>query len=257
MLIKWSSYIGILFLLYSCYWTETQSTKSENDRAAFKLVEDTRILTYIVNPRQQCLRFYWKNEQGNNYGSFEKLKTQLAQKNEAFVFATNGGMYNKDLSPQGLFIENSKTKIKLDKKEKGYGNFYMQPNGIFYLTQDNKAAVCTVPKFQYKNVQYATQSGPMLVIDGALHPKFNEGSPNIHIRNGVGVLPNGDLLFAMSKEKINFYDFASFFQKNACENALYLDGFVSRTYLPSEDWIQLDGNFGVIIAESKSLKFDD
>ena len=94
----------------------------------------------------------------------------------------------------------------------------------------------------------------MLLIDGAIHPKFTEGSSNVHIRNGVGILPNGNLLFAMSTKTTNFYDFACFFQDKGCKNALYLDGFVSRTYLPSQHWEQLDGNFGVIIAETKRKK---
>lgn len=89
----------------------------------------------------------------------------------------------------------------------------------------------------------------MLLINGTIHPKFNEPSENIQIRNGVGILPNGNLLFAMSKEKINFYHFANFFKNNNCENALYLDGFVSKTYLPSKDWLQTDGKYGIIIAE--------
>lgn len=89
----------------------------------------------------------------------------------------------------------------------------------------------------------------MLVIDGKVHPKFTIGSKNVHIRNGVGILPKGYLLFAMSKEKINFYDFATFFKSKGCSNALYLDGFVSRTYLPSKKWEQTDGNFAIIIAE--------
>ena len=51
----------------------------------------------------------------------------------------------------------------------------------------------------------------------------------------------------MSKVPINFYDFATFFKDQGCSNALYLDGFVSRTYLPEKKWEQTNGNFGVII----------
>lgn len=147
-------------------------------------------------------------------------------------------------------IEKCIVKTPIDTTQNDYGNFYLQPNGIFYLTMDNTPKICTTMHFQMNDtINYATQSGPMLVIDGKLHSKFNEGSPNVHIRNGVGILPNGNLLFAMSKEKINFYDFASFFKNQGRKNALYLDGFVSRTYLPSKKWKQLDGNFGVIIGE--------
>jgi uncharacterized protein YigE (DUF2233 family) len=51
----------------------------------------------------------------------------------------------------------------------------------------------------------------------------------------------------MSKKEVNLYEFAKYFKDAGCKNALYLDGFVSRTYLPEKDWIQIDGNFGVII----------
>ncbi|MCE3260121.1 MAG: hypothetical protein K0S12_1762, partial [Bacteroidetes bacterium] len=100
-------------------------------------------------------------------------------------------------------------------------------------------------------VDYATQSGPMLVINGKLHPDFREGSKNLNIRNGVGILPDGKILFAISKVPVNFFDFAMYFKKKGCKNALYLDGFVSRAYLPEKDWQQTDGDFGVIIAVTK------
>ena len=80
-----------------------------------------------------------------------------------------------------------------------------------------------------------------------MHHAFKKGSSNVQIRNGVGILPDGNLIFAMSKEPVNFYDFAQYFESLGCKNALYLDGFVSRTYLPSKNWIQDDGDFGVII----------
>ena len=92
----------------------------------------------------------------------------------------------------------------------------------------------------------------MLLIDGNIHSKFRKGSSNLNIRNGVGILPNGNILFAMSKEEINFYDLATFFKQKGCKNALYLDGFVSKVYLPSQNWQQTDGIFGVIIAETKT-----
>jgi len=161
-------------------------------------------------------------------------------------------MFNKDFSPQGLYIENGITKAKIDTLQNGYGNFYLQPNGIFSITKDNKAKICTTESFKNDgNIKYATQSGPMLIIDGEIHPKFNQDSENVHIRNGVGILPNGNLLFAMSKEKVCFYDFASYFKQNGCMNALYLDGFVSKVFLPSDNWMQMDGKFGVIIGETK------
>jgi len=133
-------------------------------------------------------------------------------------------------------------------RAKGYGNFYLMPNGVFYLTNDGKGAVCQTSAFRmHKNIRYATQSGPMLVTDGRIHHAFKKGSTNGNVRNGVGILPDGRMLFAMSRREVNLYDFAEYFRNKGCKNALFLDGFVSRTYLPAAHWKQLDGWFGVMI----------
>ena len=212
------------------------------------LTENPNILSYVVNPKIQDLKCYWKQENDSSYSNFKRLKETLQNNGKQLIFATNGGMYNKDGSPQGLYIEDFKILSEIDRTIKGYGNFYLQPNGVFYITDAKEAKIVTTSRFKTnETIQYATQSGPMLVIDGALHSKFNKGSNNLNIRNGVGVLPDGRLLFAMSKKKINFYDFATYFKDNGCKNALYLDGFVSKTYLPSKTWEQLEGDFGVII----------
>jgi uncharacterized protein YigE (DUF2233 family) len=207
-------------------------------------------LTYIADPIKQDLRLYWRDKNSKNYYTFENLKTKLATEDKELIFAMNGGMYKKDGTPQGLFIEEGVTKAKADRKQKGYGNFYLQPNGIFYLTKDKKAVVCTSENFKIsKDINYATQSGPMLVTEGKIHPKFGRESTSTHIRNGVGILQNGQILFAMSKEKVNLYNFAEYFKKQGCKNALYLDGYVSKAYLSSEGIHQRGGNFGVIIGE--------
>lgn len=110
----------------------------------------------------------------------------------------------------------------------------MQPNGIFYLTADHKPVICRTADFRpVKNIRYATQSGPMLVVNGSINPLFKKESHNLNIRNGVGILPGGKIVFAMSKEAVNFYDFADHFRQIGCSNALYLDGFVSRTFFPA------------------------
>lgn len=217
-----------------------------------KSIVQNKFLSHEIDLKHQCLEFYWKDRYGKNFKNFQNLKTELHKDHKELVFAMNGGMYNKDLSPQGLYIENGVVKSEIDTLKKGYGNFYLQPNGIFYITKDNKPVILPTNNIKkLDHIAYATQSGPMLLINGKIHSKFNQGSPNLHIRNGVGILPNGNLLFAISKEKVNFFDFASYFRKKGCENALYLDGFVSRAYLPSAKWEQLDGNFGVIIGEIK------
>jgi uncharacterized protein YigE (DUF2233 family) len=163
----------------------------------------------------------------------------------------NGGMYQQDNSPLGLFIQENKT-LKPLNTSSGNGNFHLKPNGVFYITMNKQAVVCKTSDFMDNGkIRFATQSGPMLVIDGEIHSAFKQGSTNLNIRNGVGILPDGKVIFAVSKEEINFYDFACYFKSLGCKNALYLDGFVSRTYLPEKNWMQTDGNFGVIIGVTK------
>ncbi len=159
----------------------------------------------------------------------------------------NGGMFKKDHSPVGLYIEDQKMRIPLDTSSAD-GNFYLKPNGVFYIRTDNKAIICKTADFKNTGkIKMATQSGPMLVINGEIHPAFKQNSKNLNIRNGVGILPDHKIIFAMSKEPVSFYHFASYFKNSGCKNALYLDGSVSRAYLPEQNWIQTDGDFGVII----------
>jgi uncharacterized protein YigE (DUF2233 family) len=215
---------------------------------------DDQILSYTVDTKTQNLQLFWKDEKGEILKSFQNLKQYVERKNLTLTFAMNGGMFNKDFSPQGLFIENKQTLAALDTAE-GNGNFYIKPNGVFYITTNNAPIICKTTDFKDNGkVKYATQSGPMLVIDGQIHDAFKSGSANLNIRNGVGILPDNKVVFAMSKTEINFYDFAKYFQNLGCKNALYLDGFVSRTYLPEKSWTQTDGNFGVMIGVTTKKK---
>ncbi|WP_035566712.1 phosphodiester glycosidase family protein [Hymenobacter sp. IS2118] len=204
-------------------------------------------ISYRADLRRTSLKLYWKDDRNRRFGSLGNLRNWLTGRGETLVFAMNAGMFNPVYAPQGLFIEAQKTVAPLDTAA-GTGNFYLRPNGVFYLTTDNTAHICRTPDFRSsKNVTYATQSGPLLVIDGRIHPAFRPGSANRQIRNGVGLLPDGRVLLAMSRRKISFYDFADYFRKTGCRQALYLDGFVSRTYAPASGHSQNDGDFGVII----------
>jgi uncharacterized protein YigE (DUF2233 family) len=216
-----------------------------------KSITDDDIVSYTVDPETQDLFFYWKDDKGQAFGSIQRLKEFLSKQHRRLVFATNGGMFKPDQSPVGLFIEQEVVVTPLDTAS-GDGNFYLKPNGVLYITKYGKAVIRTTPEFVYSNrIRYATQSGPMLLINGEIHPAFKKGSANVNVRNGVGILPDGKLVFAMSKTGISFYDFAEYFKGLGCKQALYLDGFVSRTYLPAKKWKQTDGNFGVIIGVSE------
>jgi uncharacterized protein YigE (DUF2233 family) len=233
---KFIQFFTILILLIIGIFSFTVS-KSDNDT----------LISYQVNLKRQDLKLYWKDDKNQTFKSIQNLKNWLETKNKTLVFAMNAGMYKVDNSPLGLFIQDRKTITPLNIR-KATGNFYWKPNGVLYIDTENNATICKTEKFiNNGKIKYATQSGPMLVIDGKIHPEFKQGSTNLNIRNGVGLLPNNDLVFAMSKKDINLYDFAKYFKELGCKNALSFDGFVCKTYLPEKNWIQTDGDFGVIV----------
>lgn len=223
-----------------------------NQAHAQRIGVPSRFISHIVNPADMTLSLHWKDENNQPYRSFSNLKNALAKKNKHLVFAMNGGIFQEDLKPLGLYIEKGKQKYRLNTRQNAYGNFYIQPNGVFYLTNDGQGVIVDTTEFKPNaSVQYATQSGPMLVIDGEINLNLTQGSNSVRRRNGVGILADGRLVFAISKGFVNFYDFADHFKQSGCINALYLDGSVSQIYLPEKGYQYFDGVFGVIIAETK------
>jgi uncharacterized protein YigE (DUF2233 family) len=223
----------LLMLLFCCNVVSAQ-------------LSDKDMVLFTPNKRQQ-VQLFWKDDKAQLLHSLGALKQYIESRNQTLLFAMNGGMYKEDRSPLGLFIQDGQT-IKKINVNKGTGNFYLQPNGVFYITKDGKGHICKTSDFKdNKNIQYATQSGPMLVTNGTIHNVFKAGSVNTNIRNGIGIKRDGTMLFAMSRKQVNLYDFASYFKSQGCINALYLDGFVSRTYYPAGNCLQTDGDFGVII----------
>lgn len=210
---------------------------------------------YEVDLYKSKISFHLKDEKGKAISSLSKLNKIIGKMEEVLVFATNGGMYTPEQNPQGLFIQNRHKITKIDTRTGLYGNFYMQPNGVFYVDTCNYAGIIPTSNFNdevSKSAEFATQSGPLLVIDNNYNSNFKEGSENTNIRNGVGINEKGKLIFVISNEKVNFYDFAQFFkEKLKCPNALYLDGAISETYLPEIGRFQNGGNFGPIIAITK------
>lgn len=216
-------------------------------------LKNKKIIDFIVDVKKDDLSFFYENSFGKKIKSLGELKKHVEKENnKKLVFAMNGGMYMENNVPMGLLIcENKiyKSINKLTPKEKT--NFYLQPNGVFYVTKDTIAGICKTQDFNLSNIKYATQSGPMLLIDGKINTLFKKDSENLNIRNGVGIMPDNKIVFAISEYEINFYDFANYFKKMGCKNALFLDGYVSRAYIPSKKIYQTDGDFGAIIAVTK------
>jgi uncharacterized protein YigE (DUF2233 family) len=213
---------------------------------------------FVVPMHKNKVKLYWNDDLGFPLRNFQALKDFLENSNQKLVFAMNAGMYAPppQNTPVGLYVEAGTTLMPLVRRDTGYGNFYMQPNGVFALN-DTAAIVCEKNAYESltMRVTYATQSGPMLVINGQLHPAFKPASTSLYIRNGVGVTADKKIVFAISNVPVNFYDFATLFkEKFNCTNALYLDGAISKMYLPQANRLQLEGELGPMIAIPQPLQ---
>lgn len=177
------------------------------------------------------LQLFLRDDDGDILGSFAAV-----QENEGrdLLFAMNAGMYHGDRAPVGHYIEDSIEQMRVIASD-GPGNFGLLPNGILCIGDELRVYETRDYIAQDPECTYATQSGPMLVIDGELHPRFIPGGSSRFVRNGVGTSEDGQRAqFVISNEPVNFHDFATLFRDTlGLENALYFDGKVSRLYAPS------------------------
>ena len=175
------------------------------------------------------------------YGSFAAVDQALSAQGLQLLAAMNGGMYHRDLAPVGLYVEQGREAAPLITRD-GPGNFGLLPNGVFCVGNGFSVVESRAFEAAKATCSYATQSGPMLVIDGALHPKFLANSDSLYIRNGVGVATDGHAVMVISNDAVNFHSFARLFRDVlGTPNALYLDGNISRLYAPQLD--RHDGGF--------------
>jgi len=196
--------------------------------------ENTAYLVCEADPKHFSIELFWKNKGGDLYRSLHNLRSDQQVAGRTMLFGMNAGMYHPDLAPVGLYVERGE-QVTAAKTGSGTGNFSMQPNGIFYLS-NGKAGVRATKDYLKRppRVDYATQSGPMLVIDGKLHPKFQADSASRKIRDGVGVRADGVAVFAISDDVVTFHEFARLFRDQlGCPNALFLDGSISSLYAPA------------------------
>lgn len=174
------------------------------------------------------LRLFLRDDAGAILGSFAAVD---AGSEGDLAFAMNAGMYHENRAPVGLYIEDEIEETKVVASA-GPGNFGMLPNGVFCINGHLRVYETLDYIANMPECRYATQSGPMLVIDGALHPRFIPGGSSRFLRNGVGTSADGNrAVFAISNEPVNFHDFATLFRDSlGLPDALYFDGKVSRLY---------------------------
>lgn len=183
--------------------------------------------------RQDKLQLFSLNAKGEPYGSFAALEEALKAKGQSLAFAMNAGMYDDKLKPIGLYVEQDQTAKKINRRD-GPGNFHLKPNGVFYIASDRGGVVETEAFITARlKPEYASQSGPMLVTGGKIHPKFTEDGTSRQRRNGVGASGNHTLVFAISDSYVNFHTFARLFRDHLqCPDALFLDGSISSLHAP-------------------------
>jgi len=205
------------------------ATDAANAACRNATIENARYVICTFDARDG-IELFLRDGSGATLGQFDRVRDALAKRGRTLLFAMNAGMYHEDRSPVGLYVENGR-ELKRISTADGPGNFSMKPNGVFYV--DGKTAGVLETKTYLRRrlkPMFATQSGPMLVVDGKLHPRFLEDSTSRNRRNGVGV-KDDKVIFALADDPVTFHQFARAFRDVLkTPNALYLDGSICRLY---------------------------
>ena len=191
---------------------------------------------------------------GKDGPPYRNLRTLIEAEPEApIAFAMNAGMYDASGMPIGLYIEDGEERVALNGND-GPGNFHLLPNGIFFGSDGVWKVLQTDTYRGQTDVEFATQSGPMLVIDGELHPDISEDGVSRYVRNGVGVDAQGRAHFVITNQAVSFGKLARYFRDElSTANALYLDGSVSALYDPVNERLDTGVPIGpMLVVERRS-----
>jgi uncharacterized protein YigE (DUF2233 family) len=214
---KW---IGTLMAMAGMAVGEVREERVAHAGVDFRVVK--------LQPRQVDL--VWRDANGQPYRTFDRVQARFEKEGKAVKFLMNAGIFEPGGIPSGWHMEAGEELRPLN-TERGEGNFYLQPNGVFLITAGEKpaAAIRPIAHFRMEGIRLGIQSGPLLLIDGKRHPAFKEGSANKLHRNGVGVDDHGRVVFAITApgQMVNLWDFAGLFARLGCRNALFLDGDIS------------------------------
>lgn len=244
-----SAFLALAGVIASNATAVAQSCRSES-------FEGDRYIVCGFDLADADVRLFWQQPDGEPYATFETLSKALEPEGMRLIFAMNGGMYDEDLSPIGLHVEDGETLNEVNtaiSKRKPEPNFYKKPNGVFYIGEGT-AGVMTTEAYLARppGTRFATQSGPMLVIDGDLHPAFIPNSNSRKPRNGVCAPTPTEVRFVITEGSVNFHDFGRFVRDHlGCDNALFLDGgSAPGIYAPELDRDDPPGHggYGPIIA---------
>jgi uncharacterized protein YigE (DUF2233 family) len=194
---------------------------------------------------------------GAPYRSLSQLAVGRPDKSHEVAFATNAGMFDADGLPIGYYVEEG-VKLHALNTRPGWGNFHLLPNGVFYGDAAGNWHVAAAQDFEKRvtdRPDFGTQSGPMLVIAGKLHPGIDADGKSLKLRNGVGVDARGRAHFVISDEPVSFGKLARYFRDALkCPNALFLDGSVSSLWDPEHGRVDGGPPLGPLIVVEKSAK---
>jgi uncharacterized protein YigE (DUF2233 family) len=207
--------------------------------------ETPRFWTYTVAPGKASIRTFYKTGKGERIDNLPALKRHIESTGKKMLFAMNCGMYSTSYAPVGLYIEEGRQVSTLRRCTTSKANFCLQPQGVFYVRRDGRAGISTVQSFSAAGVRYATQSAPVVVQNGKMNPSLPKGLQLI--RNGAGVRRDGAVVLAISRDYVNFHEFAQYFIDQGCITAMYFDGNVSQAYYPGK-LTPTDASFGAMIA---------
>jgi uncharacterized protein YigE (DUF2233 family) len=194
-------------------------------------VTGKRVTACYVDVLKEKLQLFHRDENGQAFKRLNRLESWLKLQGRKLAFAMNAGMFHSDFSAVGLFVSGGRQFVPLNMTD-GSGNFFLKPNGVFVVTNTHARVIESSEYLTSSEpVILATQSGPLLVQRGKIHPKFNIKSESRLIRNGIGISESGVAIFAISGQPVSFYEFAKMFRDTLhCPDALYLDGTISSLY---------------------------
>lgn len=197
---------------------------------ACQLTDPTLTLqSYTVDAQHERIAMYWRQPNGKAYDSLRGLLNAINGDGRVRM-AMNGGIYDKAYAPLGLYIENGQQQVAVNRASGG-GNFFIKPGGVFYL-RGQRAGIVSLDKLKStKGMDYAVQSGPMLIENGVINWRLKPSASSRKLRNGVGITATGKVVFMLSNRESNFYDFACYAQSRLnVRQMLYLDGTISKMY---------------------------
>ena len=213
------------------------------------------VMTHCTaDPKLHTIRTALADSENRPYRSLPDFAARRGADAAPVAFAVNAGMFDQDGNPVGYYVEDSERKQELNRND-GPGNFHMKPNGVFYVPKRGNWRVRTSEEFYSKVLDrplFGTQSGPMLVIDGKLHPEISEDGESRKTRNGVGISNDGRAHFVISEAPVSFGKLARYFRDEAkTPNALFLDGGVSSLWDPANDRMDAVATLGPLLVVEK------